>query len=170
MKQFIIVLLATLMLIGCKAKQTVVNETTTATTVDTTRTIADTMGAVSIYTDTSKTNQHTQHATTVEFVDGGGVVSIDTAGNVTMQGVKSISGISTQDVAIQTGVSERDTTTATHTDTANGIAKNEAKQTRKEEKTSQALQWWHKPLIWIGALCCIAAILWLIFIYIHKKH
>ena len=169
MKQLIIIILATLILIGCRAKQTVINETQTASLIDTTHTVADTMSAVSIYTDTTTATQHVEQSASIEFVDGGGTVSIDTAGNVTMQGVKSIKGMGKADVTIKNGVAERDSISASHTDQANGITKNEAKQTNKEEKVSRAIQWWERPLIWIGALCCIAAILWVIFIYIHKK-
>lgn len=169
MKQLVIILLATLMLIGCRAKQTVINETQTASLIDTTHTVADTMSAVSIYTDTTTATQHVEQSASIEFVDGGGTVSIDTAGNVTIKGVKTIKGVSKSDVVIQNGITERDSIQASHTDQANGITKNEAKQTNKEEKVSRAIQWWERPLIWIGALCGIAAILWVIFIYIHKK-
>lgn len=169
MKQLIFIFLATLMLIGCKAKQTVIKENATASLIDTTRTVADTMSAVSNYTDTTTATQHVEQSATIEFVDGGGTVSIDTAGNVTIQGVKSIKGMGKADVTIKNGVAERDSISASHTDQANGINKNESKQTNKEEKVSRAIQWWERPLIWIGALCCIAAILWVIFIYIHKK-
>ena len=55
MKQLIFIILAALMLIGCRAKQTVIKENTTASLIDTTHTVADTMGAVSNYTDTTTT-------------------------------------------------------------------------------------------------------------------
>ena len=61
MKQLIFILMAALMLIGCKAKQTVVNETTTATLIDTTKTMADTMGVVATHTDTTKTASTREH-------------------------------------------------------------------------------------------------------------
>lgn len=116
MKQLVIILLATLMLIGCRAKQTVINETQTASLIDTTHTVADTMSAVSIYTDTTTATQHVEQSASIEFVDGGGTVSIDTAGNVTIKGVKTIKGVSKSDVTIQNGITERDSIQASHTD------------------------------------------------------
>ena len=102
MKQLVIILLATLMLIGCRAKQTVINETQTASLIDTTHTVADTMSAVSIYTDTTTATQHVEQSASIEFVDGGGTVCIDTAGNVTIKGVKTIKGVSKSDVTSRT--------------------------------------------------------------------
>lgn len=170
MKQLIFIILAALMLIGCRAKQTVIKENTTASLIDTTHTVADTMSAVSNYTDTTTTTQHVEQSATIEFVDGGGTVSIDTAGNVTMQGVKSIKGMGKADVTIKNGVAERDSISASHTDQANGINKNESKQRETEEKISKAVQWYERPLIWIGSLCCIAVLLYILFIYIKAKH
>ena len=92
MKQLILIFLATLMLIGCKAKQAVIKETTTSSLIDTTHTVADTMGAVSNYSDTTTATKHVEQSATIEFVDGGGTVSIDMAGNITIQGLKSIKG------------------------------------------------------------------------------
>ena len=92
MKQLILIFLATLMLIGCRAKQTVIKETTTSSLIDTTHTVADAMGAVSNYSDTTTATKHVEQSATIEFVDGGGTVSIDMAGNITIQGLKSIKG------------------------------------------------------------------------------
>ena len=78
MKQLIFIILAALMLIGCRAKQTVIKENTTASLIDTTHTVADTMSAVSNYTDTTTTTQHVEQSATIEFVDGGGTVNIET--------------------------------------------------------------------------------------------
>lgn len=169
-KAVIFILLAALILYGCKAKQSIVAEETTATLIDTTHTETDSMSAVSIFTDTTKATSHTEQAAVIEFVDSGGAVSIDTAGNVTIKGIKSIKGIRKADVAEAKGVAKRDTVSESHTDTAKGVTKRDTQSKHKEVKTSRAIRWWERPLIWIGALYCIAAILWLIFIYIHKKH
>ena len=169
MKQLILIFLATLMLIGCKAKQTVIKENATVSLIYTTRTVADSIGAVSNYSDTTTATKHVEQSATIEFVDGGGTVSIDTAGNITIQGLKSIKGTGKADVTIKNGVAERDSISASHTDQANGINKNESKQRETEEKISKAVQWYERPLIWIGSLCCIAVLLYILFIYLKRK-
>lgn len=169
MKQLILIFLATLMLIGCRAKQTVIKENATVSLIDTTRTVADTMGAVSNYSDTTTATKHVEQSATIEFVDGGGTVSIDTAGNITIQGLKSIKGTGKADVTIKNGVTNRDSISALHTDLAYGIVNRESKQRETEEKVSKAVQWYERPLIWVGSLCCIAVLLYILFIYLKRK-
>lgn len=166
----LLLILATVILIGCKAKQNIVTENQTATLIDTTHTETNSMSAVSTTIVTDSSGHHVEGQSLIEFVDGGGSVAIDTAGNVTINGIKSIKGKHQADSHQVKGVAKSDTVTASHTDQTNGITKNEARQGRKEEKASRAIRWYEKPLIWIGSLCCITAILWLIFIYIHKRH
>lgn len=170
MKQLLIILMAALMLIGCRAKQAVIKETETASLIDTTKAVADTMGAVSTHIDTTKTAQHVEQTATVEFVDGGGTVTIDTMGNVTLQGVKSITGSIKADNVQVNGVADSTSTYQNHSETANGRTEQTAKQTDIKESTSRAIRWYERPLIWIGSLCCIAVLLWAIFLYLHKRH
>lgn len=169
MKQLIFIILAALMLIGCRAKQTAIKDNTTASLIDTTHTVADTISAVSNYIDTTTATQHVEQSATIEFVDGGGTVNIDTAGNITIQGLKSIKGTGKADVTIKNGVTNRDSISARHTDLAYGIVKRESKQRETEEKVSKAVQWYERPLIWIGSLCCIAVLLYILFIYLKRK-
>lgn len=170
MKQLILILMAALMLIGCKAKQTVIKEETTTQVIDTTKTVTDTLGVVATHTDTTKTAKHVEQTATVEFVDGGGTVSIDTMGNVTIQGVKNITGKFKSDVLQVKGEANSTHISQNHSDQANGVTKNETQNRHTTEQVSRAIQWYEKPLIWIGSLCCIAAIIYAIFLYIHKKH
>ena len=170
MKQLILIFLATLMRIGCKAKQTVIKENTTASLIDTTHTVADTMGAVSNYTDTTTTTQNVEQSATIEFVDGGGTVNIDTAGNVTMHGVKSIKGMGKADVTIKNGVTNRDSISARHTEKANGVTNSEARRSHGELDTKPEKPVLHQTVLAkIGWLCCIAALLWALFLYLKRK-
>ena len=66
MKQLIFIILAALMLIGCRAKQAVIKENTTASLIDTTHTVADTMSEVSNYTDTTTATQHVEQSATID--------------------------------------------------------------------------------------------------------
>lgn len=170
MKQLIFIILAALMLIGCRAKQTAIKENTTASLIDTTHTVADTMSAVSNYIDTTTATQHVEQSAMIEFVDGGGTVNIDTAGNVTMQGVKSIKGMGKADVTIKNGVAERDSISASHTEKANGVTNSESRSSHGEiDKKTEKPVLHQTVLANIGWLCCIAALLWALFLYLKRK-
>ena len=170
MKQLILIFLATLMLIGCKAKQTVIKENDTVSLIDTTRTVADTMGAVSNYSETTTATKHVEQSATIEFVDGGGTVSIDTAGNITIQGLKSIKGTGKADVTIKNGVTNRDSISALHTEKANGVTNSESRSSHGEiDKKTEKPVLHQTVLAKIGWLCCIAALLWALFLYLKRK-
>ena len=72
-------------------------------------------------------------------------------------------------VTVKNGVANRDSISARHADLAYGIVKRESKQRETEEKVSKAVQWYERPLIWIGSLCCIAVLLYILFIYLKRK-
>lgn len=172
MKKLLLILMAVpLLMCGCKAKRLIVIKENTATSlIDTSQCVIDTIGAVFTHTDTTKTIQSIEQQVEVEFVDGGGTVCIDTAGNVTIQGIKGINGKGKAKALQLIGTTNTASTVQSHRGQASGITKNETRQSQTEEKPSRAIRWYEKPLIWIGSLCCIAVLLWLIFIYIHKKH
>ena len=170
MKQLIFIILAALMLIGCRAKQTVIKENTTASLIDTTHTVADTISTITNFADTTTATQHVEQSATIEFVDGGGTVSIDTAGNITIHGLKSIKGMGKADVTIKNGVAKQDSISASHTDKANGVTNNEARRSHGEinKKTEKPVL--HQTVLAnIGRLCCIAALLWALFLYLKRK-
>lgn len=143
MKQLILIFLATLMLIGCKAKQTVIKENDTVSLIDTTRTVADTMGAVSNYSDTTTATKHVEQSATIEFVEGGGTVSIDTAGNITIHGLKFIKGTGKADVTIKNGVDSGSVTIIQLlTDQASGrLSRTQAKWSRACSLSTVAGSW-----------------------------
>ena len=171
MKKLLLILMAVpLLMCGCKTKHTIVKENPATSLIDTSQCVIDTMGAVFTHTDTTKTIQSIEQQVEVEFVDGGGTVCIDTAGNVTIQGIKGIKGKGKAKALQLIGTTDMASTMQIHREQASGITKNEARQSQTEEKPSRTIRWYEKPLIWIGSLCCIAVLLWLIFIYIHKKH
>ena len=88
---FIMLVLITL-LAGCRAKKSIIDESSTVSITDTTKVITDSLTSKQTTTDTTKTATHVEQSAVIEFVDGGGTVSVDTAGNLTFNGVKSVKG------------------------------------------------------------------------------
>ena len=195
-------LLAVLMLIaslaGCRAKKTLIDESSTIVQVDTTKTVADnltvtqtvsgtetaSLTATHTTTHTTATAAQVEGSTVVDFVDSGGTVSIDTAGNITLTGVKSIKddrrrqhnevkGSTQTDTETLTEAKETSrngTITNTHNEQVNGITTNEQKQSRQEKETAITRPKWYQTILAkIGCLCCIAALLLLLFLYLKRK-
>lgn len=169
MKHFVLILIGALLLMGCRTKKAVIDESATVAHIDTTKTTTDTINAVIAHIDTTQAIQQTERASVIEFVDSGGIVTIDTAGNIRLQGVKSVSGYIRNTAMQLYGISDSVNIAQTHTEQANGIAQTEIRHTKSQESIGKAVQWYEKPLIWIGGLCCIAVLLWVIFLYIQKK-
>ena len=142
-----------LVVAGCRTHKAVTDESSTVSIVDTTQVETDSLTVTQTFTDTTQITTATEQNTTINFVDGGGTVSIDSAGNITLTGVQSITGNLT-----------------TNTNQQNGITNNEshASHTEKETKTEKPV-WYQTILAKIGGLCCIAALLWLLFLYLKRK-
>jgi len=159
-----------LVLAGCKSHKAVIDESSTVSTIDTTKIETDSLTATQTHIDTTQTTTHTAQNTKIDFVEGGGTVSIDTAGNITLTGVQSITGNITANVTQQNGVSQTTEVAQTHTDTQSGIANNEnhTSHSEKEVKAEKPV-WYQTVLAKIGGLCCIAILLWLLFLYLKRK-
>lgn len=195
-------LLAALMLIaslaGCRAKKALIDENSATVQTDTTKTVANSLTdtqtvtgtetasltATNAATDTTKTAAQVEESTVIDFVDSGGTVSIDVAGNVTLTGVKSIKGdtrrqhneakgLAKTNSETLTGAKETaqiETITNTHNEQANGVTTNEQKQSRQEMKTKvTSPKWYQSVLAKIGGICCVTTLLWLLFLYLKHK-
>lgn len=157
-------LLAVMMLVasltGCMAKKAVIDESSAVVRVDTTKTVADSLIATKAVTgtktvsltmthvasDTTKFAAQVEESTVIDFVDSGGTVNIDTAGIVSLTGVKSIKsdikilrkkvgGFTKNDaetLIVTKETSKNEAITNTRNKQANGITSNEQKQNRQE--------------------------------------
>ena len=155
---------------GCKSSRSAIDESHNLTFVDTTKVETHSTGKSHNETDTTKTATKTEQSAVIEFVDGGGTVSIDSAGNLTLSGVKSMQGSFGQSVVEQKGISRNDKTVSTHDSRHGGIGLIED-SSRHEEKESkaEAPKWYQSLLAKIGGLCCIAALIYAIFLYLKRK-
>ena len=155
---------------GCRSHKTVIDESHNTAFVDTTKVEADSLAQTTTSVDTTKTTTETENSAAVEFVDGGGTVTIDSAGNMTLSGVKSIKGNFKQKAREEKGITQADESVSTHNSKHGGIGliESENRHETKESK-AEAPKWYQTILAKIGGLCCIAALIYAIFLYLKRK-
>ncbi len=157
-------------LFGCKSHKSVIDENVTVSITDTTKTETDSLTQSLTVTDTTKTTETVQQNTVISFVDGGGTVSIDSAGNMTLTGVQSITGNLKADKTQQAGVTTHSEQSEVHGTQENGLQVNESTQVHKESEARVEKPAWYQSLMAkIGGLCCLAALLWALFLYLKRK-
>lgn len=155
---------------GCRSHKTVIDESHNTAFVDTTKVEADSLAQTTTSVDTTKTATETENSAAIEFVDGGGTVTIDSAGNMTLSGVKSIKGNIKHKTKEEKGVSQVDESVSTHSSRHGGlgIIESDERHVDKESK-AEAPKWYQHILAKIGGLCCIAALIYALFLYLKRK-
>lgn len=158
-------------LYSCKTHKTVTASDLNAAQsyVDTTKTVADTAGRKQTNTDITKKRVAYESVGVIEFVEGGGKVSIDRAGNVTFDGVKNVKGQRKGSIAQDKGISQKTEETAGHSEQLNGVRSDQAKQIKQTEEKTPTQKWYETALARLGLGVCIAALLWVLFLYLHRK-
>lgn len=185
-------------LAGCRVKESVVDENVDAFRVDTTKNVCgflekrkkyanmelESLTKIHTEKDTTKITTETEVGAVIGFVENGGTISISTDGNVVVTGVQSISGgvkrlqnefkgLVNSDVKAMVAENETakdEKVSAEYKEQNNGISVNEHWKTRKESATKHPVaKWWLSVLKRLGTLCCIAAMLWVLFLYLKRK-
>lgn len=158
-------------LFSCRSHKavTAIDQNSTLSYVDTTKTEADTASRKQTDTDTTKTAATYEGVGVIEFIEGGGKVSIDSAGNVTFEGVKNIKGQHKGTIAQDKGVSQKTEKTAGHSEQLNGVRADQAKHEKSTQEKTPAQKLYETTFVRIGQGVCIAAILWLLFLYLKRK-
>lgn len=155
---------------GCRSHKTVIDESHNTAFVDTTKVEADSLAQTTTSVDTTKTTTETENSAAIEFVDGGGTVTIDSAGNMTLSGVKSIKGNIKHKAKEEKGISQVDESVSTHSSRHGGlgIIESDERHVDKESK-AEAPKWYQHILAKIGGLCCIAALIYALLLYLKRK-
>lgn len=158
-------------LLSCRTQKIVANTDLNAAQsyVDTTKTVADTASHKQTNTDTTKNRVAYEGVGVIEFVEGGGKVSIDKAGNVTFDGVKNVKGQHKGSIAQDKGISQKTEETAGHSEQLNGVKADQSQREKRTEEKTPARKWYETTFARIGQGVCIAAILWLLFLYLKRK-
>lgn len=175
MKKYITIicvcLLILLGLMGCKTTSGCTVTTESELKTDTTKQSAD---------STQKTITKEEKRTTVtlyndwgyiEFADSGGTLTID-GGLIKANGVKSYRQGKQATQKQDTDTKVQTDSTSTHKEQANGVTNQSNKKKQPQQPQKQgvaALRWYQRTIYHIGALCCIAAIIWAVFLYIKKR-
>ena len=158
-------------LYSCRTHKTVTttDQSSTISFVDTTKLIGDTASHKANTIDTTKTAGAYEGSGIIEFVEGGGKVNIASDGNVTLEGVKNIKGQHKENVAQEKGVIQQAENTAGHREQLNGVRADQAKQLKHTDEKAPAQEWYETALARLGLGVCIAALLWLLFLYLRRE-
>lgn len=176
MKKFITIcmcLLALFGLIGCKTTKKVVSEssTTTREESDTTKLVTDSIHVGTIKADHRTTLTYFSDWGCIEFANNGGTLTIDTLGNLKADGVKSYRHGKKAAQKKAENVTQSKDSTNTHKLQANAVQSRDNKQANREPQKQgvKALKWYQRTIYHIGFLCCVAAIIYVIFLYLRRK-
>lgn len=178
MKKFITIcmcllaLLALFGLIGCKTTKKAVSEssTTTREETDTTKLATDSIHVGTIKTDNRTTLTYFSDWGYIEFADSGGTLTID-GGLISAKGVKSYQhGRKAAQKKAENVTQSKDSTNTSKLQ-ANGVQSRDNKQANREPQKQgvKALKWYQRTIYHIGFLCCVAAIIYAIFLYLRRK-
>ena len=162
-------LLALFWLIGCKTQKKVVSESITSTReeTDTTKLVTDSIHVGTIRTDHRTTLTYFSDWGYIEFTDSGGTLTIDTLGNLKADGVKSYQHGKKAAQKKAENVTQSKDSTDTNKLQANGVQSRDNREPQKQGV--KALKWYQRTIYHIGVLCCVAAIIYAIFLYLRRK-
>lgn len=176
MKKFITIcmcLLALFGLIGCKTTKKVVSEssTTTRDETDTTKLVTDSIHVGTIKADHRTTLTYFSDFGYIEFANNGGTLTIDTLGNLKADGVKSYQHGKKAAQKKAESITKRKDSTNTNKLQENAVLIRDNKQDNREPQKQgvKALKWYQRTIYHIEVLCCLAAIIYAIFLYLRRK-
>ena len=176
MKKFITIcmcLLALFGLIGCKTtqKSVLVSSITKREKTDATKLATDSIHVGTIRTDNRTTLTYFSDWGYIEFANNGGTLTIDTLGNLKADGVKSYQHDKKATQKKAENITQSKDSTDTHKLQANGVQSRDNKQDNREPQKQgvKALKWYQRTIYHIGFLCCVAAIIYSIFLYLQRK-
>lgn len=158
-------------LLSCRTQKTMTGAdlNSTLSYVDTTKTVADTGIHKRIYTDTAKTAATYDGVGVIEFVEGGGKVSIDSTGIVILDGVKNIQSRHKGSFAQKKSAVKKVDEVAAHREQLSGVKVDRTQHEKYTERKEPAQKWYETALARLGLGVCIAALIWLMFLYLRRK-
>lgn len=171
MRRLLFCMVAAACLLSCRTQKTVTttDQSSEASYVDTTRTVADTIHHTLTDTDTTRTSATYEGVGVIDFVETGGKVSIDTAGNITFEGVRNIRGRCKGTAAQEKGSARNIDQTSGHLEQSKGVAADHSRSETRTEETPPTPKWRNTIFARIGQAVCLAFLLWLLFLYLKRK-
>lgn len=162
--RIMIAALAVAALAGCKTKQHTIKDTTYT---DTTRVTLDSTRATSESASTETTEVTRADSTFVRFVEGGGVVEIDSAGTMRFWGVAAVKRGNHSSTKKQAQQVASTTATALRKDEKKAVQQVQREEARPQPKQGRTIL--DKILISVGRAACFAVLALLIYIQIKRK-
>ncbi len=150
-------------LLSCRTQKTMTDAdlNSTLSYADTTKTVVDTDIHKRIDTDTTQTAATYEGVGVIEFVDGGGKVSIDSTGIVIL-GVKNIKSRRKGSFVQKKSAVKKVDEVAAHREQLSGVKVDRTRHEKHTEKKEPARKWYETALARLGLGVCIAIlILWL---------
>lgn len=151
-------------LAGCKTKQHIIRETAYT---DTTRVTLDSSRVTSENTSRETTEVARADSTFVRFVEGGGGVEIDSAGNMRFWGVAAVKHGRHSHARQQQQRAASTSATTSRKDEKKAVQQVQREEARPQPKQRRTLL--DKMLISVGRLACFAGLAFLIYIYLKRK-
>lgn len=161
---------AALCMLSCRTQKVATTDRSSeASYVDTTKTVADSARYTQTDTDTTRTSATYEGVGVIEFVETGGKVSIDTAGNISFEGVRNIRGRRKGTAAQDKGSARNIKQTAGHLEQSKGVSADHSRSEKRTEETPPTPKWYNTAFARIGQAVCLAFLLWLLFLYLKRK-
>lgn len=171
MSRLLFCMAAAACLLSCRTQKavTATDQRSEVSYVDTTQTVTDTTRYTQTETDTTRTSAAYEGVGVIEFVETGGKVSIDSAGNVTFEGVRNIRGRCKGTATRENGIARHKEQTSGHVEQSKGVAADHSHIEKHTEETPPAQKWYNTAFARIGQAVCLAFLLWLLFLYLKRK-
>lgn len=149
----------------------VVSESITSERTDTTKLVTDSIHKATTKQENRTTLTYFSDWGYIEFANNGGTLTIDTLGNLKADGVKSYQHGKKAAQKKAESITQSKDSTDTHKLQANGVQSRDSKQANREPQKQgvKALKWYQRTIYHIGFLCCVAAIIYAIFLYLRRK-
>ena len=158
-------------LLSCRTAKTTTDTTrdTPLSVTDTTTTRTDTSAAMKADSSTVHTELTAADTALIEFVDGGGTLTVDSAGNVTLEGVKSIRGHRHSALTADGTAASTTSATATRHERHNGLAADSTDHERTKVTVTPPPRWYDFALTRLTLAAALALILYLLYRYLRRR-
>lgn len=167
----IAVLTLSVCLLSCRTAKTTTDTTrdSTLSYIDTTVTRTDTSTVMQAETSTIHTALTAADTALIEFVDGGGSLTIDSTGAVTLKGIRAIRDHRHSVLAVD-GIATRSTSaTATRHERHNGLAADSTSHDRTHATVTPPPRWYDSALTRLTLAAALALILYLLYRYLRRR-
>lgn len=141
----------------------------TLSVTDTTHLLLQDSSTGSTDEKTKITHLDTKSGSVVEFIEGGGTVRIDSAGNVSLEGVAKVRNNN------RTSLNQSEEQSI-HTDTESSYMEQQhvatvavEERTKENANPSSDVRWYERPFTKLGQGVFIALLLYVLFIYLRQK-